>query len=156
MAKKKNPPGPKRGGKGGEEDWKAKKDRARYRKLRPLVDLKGVLREIFGDWDVRDPQAKVWALAAWRRLDRARSLGRHGLPKRDKHAAFALLKGLVGEGYLRPEPHAPPPREGKALKGAPDPVLARTAYRPTRKAKELLGLSGGEAVATQGRGGDEG
>lgn len=126
-------------GRAGDRDWKARKDRARYRELRSSVDLAGVLREVFGDWDVADPQARVWALAAWRRLDRARSLGRHRLPKGDKHAAFALLKGLVGEGYLRPEPHEPPARERKLLRGVPDPVLLRTAYRPTAKAKALLG-----------------
>lgn len=53
------------------EDWKAQKDKARYRKLRGGLNLREILREALGDWDPRNPEARVWAAAAWRRLDRA-------------------------------------------------------------------------------------
>ncbi|GAA5336152.1 hypothetical protein TTHNP3_00038 (plasmid) [Thermus thermophilus] len=133
-------------------DWRAQKDRARYRRLRGGLNLKGILREAFGDWDLRNPEARMWAAAAWHRLDRARALGRHGLPKRDKHAAFALLKGLVGEGYLRPEPFEPP---SKLPKGLPDPVLAQTAYRPTKKARAFFREEGLLLEGAQAVGGEE-
>lgn len=133
------------------EDWKAQKDKARYRKLRGGLNLREILREALGDWDPRNPEARVWAAAAWRRLDRARALGRHGLPKGDKHAAFAVLKGLVGEGYLRPEPFEP---RSKLPKGLPDPVLARTAYRPTKKARALFGEEGLPLEGAQAAGGE--
>jgi hypothetical protein len=104
------------------------------------LDLAQVLQVVFGGRDEALSGKKVGALAVLRRLEREIRLGRLSVKaKGKKHIPLSLLKGLVGEGYIRVERlELSPDQKRKELKRAPDPRLVGTAYQLTRKGRELL------------------
>jgi hypothetical protein len=120
------------------------KDRLDARRFRTAVarglDLGKVLEAVFGGREEALSGKRVGALAALGRLEREIRLGR--LPVRvngKKHIPLSLLKGLVGEGYIRVERlKLSPEQKRKELKKAPDPRLVGTAYQLTRKGRKLL------------------
>jgi hypothetical protein len=120
---------------------KDKRDAHRFRAaVRRGLDLGTVLEVVFGGRDEALSGKRVGAAAALRRLERAVRLGRVRAKARGrKHLALSLLKGLVGEGYLRVERlELKPHQKRQELKAVPDPRLAGTAYRITRKGRALL------------------
>jgi hypothetical protein len=76
----------------------------------------------------------------FKRLERAVRAGQVSAKvKGGKHLPLSLLKGLVGEGYLRVERlELKPHQKRQELKAVPDPRLVGTAYRLTRKGRALL------------------
>jgi hypothetical protein len=120
------------------------KDNLDARRFRTAVakglDLAQVLQVVFGGRDEALYGKKVGALAALRRLEREIRLGRLSVKaKGKKHIPLSLLKGLVGEGYIRVERlELSPDQKRKELKRAPDPRLVGTAYQLTRKGRKLL------------------
>jgi len=120
------------------------KDKLDARRFRTAVakglDLGKVLEVVFGGREEALSGKKVGALAAFRRLEREIRLGRLSV-KADgkKHVPLSLLKGLVGEGYVRAERlELLPEQKRKELKKAPDPRLVGTAYQLTQKGRKLL------------------
>jgi hypothetical protein len=120
------------------------KDKLDARQFRSAVagglDLGQVLQVVFGGRDEALSGKKVGALVAFRRLEREIRLGRLSVKaKGKKHIPLSLLKGLVGEGYIRVEHlELSPEQKRKELKKAPDPRLVGTAYQLTRKGRKLL------------------
>jgi hypothetical protein len=120
------------------------KDKLDARRFRVAVakglDLGKVLEVVFGGREEALSGKRVGALAAFRRLEREIRFGR--LPVKvngKKHIPLSLLKGLVGEGYIRVERlELSSEQKRKELKRAPDPRLVGTAYQLTRKGRKLL------------------
>jgi len=120
---------------------KDRRDAGRFRAaMRRGLRLDEVLEVIFGGREEALSGKKVGALGALGRLERALQNGRiKAKAKGRKYLPVSTLKGLVGEGYLRPEriellPH----QRQKEAKRSPDPRFVGTAYLLTRKGKELL------------------
>jgi hypothetical protein len=125
---------------------KDKRDAGRFRAaVRRGLDLGKVLEVIFGGREEALSGKKVGALGALGRLERALKNGHiKAKVKGRKYLPLSILKGLVGEGYLRPEriellPH----QKHKEAKKSPDPRLVGTVYLLTRKGEKLLEKGGG-------------
>lgn len=95
---------------------------------------------VFGGKDEALSGKTVGAVAAFKRLERAVRDGQVSAKVKDKkHLPLSLLKGLVGEGYLRVERlELKPHQKRQELKAVPDPRLVGTAYRLTPKGRALL------------------
>lgn len=124
-----------------DQKLKDRRDAGRFRAaVRKGLDLGEVLEVVFGGREEALSGKKVGALGALGRLERALKNGRIKVKaKGRKHLPLSILKGLVGEGYLRPErikllPH----QKQKEAKKSPDPRLVGTVYLLTRKGKRLL------------------
>jgi len=124
-----------------DQKLKDKRDAGRFRAaVRKGLELDKVLEVIFGGREEALSGKKVGALGALGRLERALRSGRiEARAKGKKYLPVSILKGLVGEGYLRPEriellPH----QRHKEAKKSPDPRLVGTVYLLTRKGKKLL------------------
>jgi len=120
---------------------KDKRDAHRFRAaVRHGLDLGTVLEVVFGGRDEALSGKRVGAAAALSRLERAVRLGRvRAKVKGGKHLPLSILKGLVGEGYLRVERlELKPHQKRQELKAVPDPRLAGTAYLLTRKGRAVL------------------
>jgi len=129
-----------------DQKLKDKRDAGRFRAaVRKGLDLGEVLEVIFGSREEALSGKKVGALGALGRLERALKNGRiKARAKGRKYLPVSILKGLVGEGYLRPEriellPH----QRQKEAQRSPDPRLVGTVYLLTRKGKKLLEKRGG-------------
>jgi hypothetical protein len=120
---------------------KDKRDAQRFRAaVRGGLELARVLEVVFGGREEALSGKTVGAAAAFKRLERAVRAGQVSAKvKGKKHLALSLLKGLVGEGYLRVERlELKPHQKRQELKAVPDPRLVGTAYRLTRKGRALL------------------
>ncbi len=124
-----------------DQKLKDKRDAHRFRAaVKRGLDLAMVLEVVFEGRNEALSGKRVGAATALRRLERAVHLGRLRVKaKGKKHLPLSLLKGLVGEGYLRVERlELKPHQRRRELKAVPDPRLAGTAYRITRKGMALL------------------
>ncbi len=137
-----------------DQKLKDKRDAGRFRAaVRKGLDLGEVLEVVFGSREEALSGKKAGALGALGRLERALKNGRiRAKVKGRKYLPLSILKGLVGEGYLRPErvellPH----QRHKEAKKSPDPRLVGTAYLLTRKGKKLLEKRGGAGGVLEGK-----
>jgi hypothetical protein len=120
---------------------KDKRDAQRFRAaVRGGLELGRVLEVVFGGREEALSGKTVGAAAAFKRLERAVRAGQVSAKvKGKKHLPLSLLKGLVGEGYLRVERlELKPHQKRQELKAVPDPRLVGTAYRLARKGRALL------------------
>lgn len=109
------------------------RDQARFRKaLRRGLDLRKALEAAT---DGGKPAVK--ASAALNRVEEALRTGKLYPVRFRTHLGEAILKALVGEGYLRVERREK--RPGEKARGVPDERFAPwVSYRLTRKGLELL------------------
>jgi hypothetical protein len=124
-----------------DQKLKDKWDAGRFRAaVRRGLDLGEALEVVFGSREEALSGKRVGALGALGRLERALKNGRiKAKAKGRKYLPLSILKGLVGEGYLRPEridllPH----QRHKEAKKSPDPRLVGTVYLLTKKGKKLI------------------